>query len=94
MRIPNKTAPRPYDNAYIPASQTTESVIDYTYKIYKGDFIWVPNVHNLKPIKQGNMKTISADFMNDGNIIEYTGFIIYLKMVNMSLNYANVRTIL
>lgn len=75
MRIPNPTAPRPYDDALIPALEVTTDVMGYSYKIYNGDFQWVPDVSWLKPLKTGRTENISADVLAKGNVVEFIGFI-------------------
>ncbi|NPA36872.1 MAG: sulfatase-like hydrolase/transferase [Chlorobi bacterium] len=75
MRVPNHSAPRPYDDALIPASDNSSAVMGYVYKIYNGEYPWVPDISGLKPFQQGQTGHISADVIKSGNIVNFSGFI-------------------
>ncbi len=52
-RRPNNTAPRPYDNALVPAVQEIKTEPGVKWKAYDGDFPWVPQVATLTPTETG-----------------------------------------
>lgn len=52
-RIPNVTAPRPYDNVSVPAVNGVITEKGVQWKGYKGDFLWVPEVATLTPAEIG-----------------------------------------
>ena len=52
-RMPNNTAPRPYDNVLVPAVSEKNVVPGVKWKAYDGDFPWVPQVETLTPEETG-----------------------------------------
>ena len=52
-RIPNPTAPRPYDNVPVPAISGIAMEKGVRWKGYKGEFPWVPEVITLSPSEVG-----------------------------------------
>ncbi len=75
VRVPNASARRPYDNALVPRVDAAIMVTGYGYAIYSGDFPWVPDVTDLKQVKKGRVEKISADVLQGGNVVMFTGFI-------------------
>ncbi|MCG2460740.1 sulfatase-like hydrolase/transferase [Flavobacteriaceae bacterium F89] len=61
-RIPNVTAPRPYDDAPVPAVKGVIADPGIQWKAYEGDFPWVPAVATLTPTETG-----MSDYPN-GNV--------------------------
>lgn len=52
-RISNNTATRPYDNVPVPAAAEEGMENGVLWKVYKGDFPWVPEMRTLKASKEG-----------------------------------------
>jgi arylsulfatase A-like enzyme len=75
MRMPNASAPRPYDNAFVPPVEAAVAVTGFAYKTYEGDFPWVPDVSSLKPVKSGRTEKVTADVLKKGSVVEFTGFV-------------------
>jgi len=75
MRMPNTSAPRPYDNAFVPPVEAAVAVTGFAYKTYEGDFPWVPDVSSLKPVKSGRTEKVTADVQKKGSVVEFTGFV-------------------
>ncbi len=48
MRRPNASAPRPYDDALVPAIAEKQTKAGVRWKGYEGDFPWIPQVVSLK----------------------------------------------
>lgn len=78
-RIPDMSAPRPYDTAMIPAlTRKPAKPNQLQYKLFKGNFPWVPSTYNLKPLKEGFATTIDKNIFlqhKDATVIQYKGFI-------------------
>ena len=55
-RMPNTSAPRPYDDAYVPAIVNRETTPGVAWKAFNGNFPWVPEVTTLTPVKSGYAK--------------------------------------
>ncbi len=77
MRSINSSAPRPYDNALIPALKVNHRVMkEFSWKFYKGNFDWVPDTEGLKLDNKGRSRSISSVPVNGKNgVIVYEGFI-------------------
>ena len=75
MRMPNTSAPRPYDNAFVPPVEAAVAVTGFAYKTYEGDFPWVPDISSLKPVKSGRTEKVTADVLKKGSVVEFTGFV-------------------
>jgi len=66
-RRPNNTAPRPYDNALVPAVQEINTVPGVYWKSYDGDFPWVPQVATLTPTETGFSDSPDANLGKKNN---------------------------
>jgi hypothetical protein len=59
VRVPNPTAPRPYDKALVPpAPKVPESAPGLAWSLYHGEWPWLPDFRTLTPAKRGQTKTI------------------------------------
>ncbi|SMO44017.1 sulfatase-like hydrolase/transferase [Fodinibius sediminis] len=52
-RMPNESAPRPYDDEMMPPASNGETEAGVTWKAYDGTFPWVPRVRTLEPAATG-----------------------------------------
>ncbi len=103
MRRPNASAPRPYDDALVPAIKTKRTEQGVTWKAYEGSFPWVPQVSSLQPSATGTAKNLDLQvnaekgqglyfggYLNiptDGN---YTFFLKTTGKAHMSIHQASV----
>ena len=53
IRRPDNEAPRPYDDALVPAITNNMVVNGITWKAFNGHFLWLPEVKSLTPIAVG-----------------------------------------
>ena len=53
VRIPNKSAPRPYDTAPIPAESVDNAKSGISYSVYTEEFAWVPDVSTFVADRDG-----------------------------------------
>lgn len=53
MRRPNLSTPRPYDSASIPSIRKDNLGQGINWKLYKTSTLWIPQVDNLHPFKEG-----------------------------------------
>ncbi len=76
VRMPNTTAPRPYDTTLIPPVIKDNISPGFTWKIYKGEFPWVAQEAELTPGKTGTEKTLSTGIMDKkvNGMILYSGY--------------------
>lgn len=61
MRRPDKSAPRPYDDALIPAvalAGKTEAGLAYSY--YRGEWPWMPEFRTLEPMEVGTADEVKV----------------------------------
>lgn len=56
VRMPNTSAPRPYDDELIPPVTGIETTNGIEWKAYDGSFPWVPQVAALDPAESGKAK--------------------------------------
>jgi len=75
LRVPNSSAPRPYDDAPVPALEAVAAVMGASYSVYDGNFPYVPDVSGLTPVKKGRTDKITAGLLKNGNVIVFTGFV-------------------
>jgi hypothetical protein len=54
LRRPDADAPRPYDNALVPADSVSNAVAGVHWSAYEGDFPWVPELTALPAISKGS----------------------------------------
>jgi arylsulfatase A-like enzyme len=50
VRRPNESAPRPYDDEFVPAGPAEPVANGVRWQAYEGDYPWVPDFEMLKPI--------------------------------------------
>lgn len=76
-RRPDESAPRPYDNALIPAVNVTNPIQGVKWSAYKGEFPWVPEISMLKLSESGySDKPVSnISSKKENQLIYYTGYI-------------------
>ena len=77
-RTPNNSAPRPYDNALVPAISGIQTENGIVWKAYKGNYPWVPEVATLTPTKTGVAAQPEADVYHNNKkhvVLYFTGFI-------------------
>jgi arylsulfatase A-like enzyme len=60
-RISNLSAPRPYDDAEIPAVAIKNLKNGVNLSVYKNIYTWIPQVTSLKPVKNETLKSINID---------------------------------
>ena len=60
-RISNNTATRPYDNVSVPAAEREGIENGVLWKVYQGDFSWVPEMRTLTASKEGVAEFPKAD---------------------------------
>ena len=75
IRRPNETAPRPYDDAPVPAVSEKKTNSQISWTAYEGDFPWVPQTADLQPSKSGQSSKVDAGVAASATIIEYRGII-------------------
>ncbi len=61
VRIPNPSAPRPYDTCLVPAVHPDSLSEGISWDIYNGIFPWIPDEKGLIPDKTGTGNTSRAD---------------------------------
>lgn len=60
LRIPNASAPRPYDRALVPPlTQAPTGAPGLSYSLFKGEWPWIPEFRTLRPIKQGRAESLT-----------------------------------
>lgn len=65
-RIPNTTALRPYDDVLVPAVDELETKNGISWKSFKGEFPWVPEVATLAQYEAGVVDQLNGT-VNSGN---------------------------
>jgi arylsulfatase A-like enzyme len=59
LRVPNASAPRPYDKAPVPAVTIAPGGAQgLTWSLFTGEWPWIPDFRTLKPMRRGETKTI------------------------------------
>lgn len=59
MRIPNATAPRPYDQALVPpVTQIPTGSPGLAWSLFDGAWPWLPELRTLTPMRQGESQTV------------------------------------
>lgn len=76
IRRPNASAPRPYDREYVPAVAPELVSKGVTWRVFEGEFPWVPQTYDLQPVKEGHSKQVEVNVLTRdfGVIAEFTGF--------------------
>lgn len=77
VRHANSSAPRPYDSALIASIEVKDIVPGIDWKIYKGDFPWIPNTESLKPVATGQAPFPNVNISKGENrtILFFNGYI-------------------
>jgi len=77
VRRPNVSAPRPYDGVPIPSVKETNATNGISWKVYDGDFPWVPQVQTLNPANAGTSPSPVLDMVDaqKDQIVCYQGYI-------------------
>jgi hypothetical protein len=67
LRVPNSSAPRPYDNAPVPAApKAPGGAPGLTWSLFQGEWPWLPDFRILKPAKRGQTKSIDLAMAAEG----------------------------
>lgn len=76
-RRPNETAPRPYDNELIASVKGINTKQGINWKMYRGNYPWVPQVFSLRYTESGNSENISDILSKTGNnnVVYLEGFL-------------------
>ena len=75
-RRPNSSAARPYDNELVPAVSGLKTISGISWKSFKGDFKWVPDVTALEATETGNTKQPDTDVKDDSTqALLFTGYL-------------------
>lgn len=76
VRMPNPTAPRPYDDALVPAVHDVEVVSGIVWKAFEDEFPWLPKVWPLKPDATGFASRPKVDVdKTEGGVLYFEGYI-------------------
>lgn len=76
-RIPNTTALRPYDDVLVPAVDEVETKNGISWKSFKGEFPWVPEVATLAQYEAGVVDQLNGTVNsgNDSGVMFFEGYI-------------------
>ncbi len=74
-RMPNASAPRPYDNVAIPAVPQTEITPGLNWSFYEGHFPYVPKTHGMTPQNKGISANIHVANPGGKGAIQWTGWL-------------------
>ena len=76
-RIPNTTALRPYDDVLVPAVDEVETKNGISWKSFKGEFPWVPEVATLAQYEAGVVDQLNGavNSGNDSGAMFFEGYI-------------------
>ena len=59
LRVPDSSAPRPYDKALVPpVTKAPDGAPGLTWSLFNGEWPWLPDFRTLTPVKRGATKTI------------------------------------
>ncbi len=77
VRVPNKSAPRPYDNTPIPAESVDNLKSGLSYGIYTEDFPWVPDVSTFVSDRVGVIAKPDLNILacKGGNVVLLNGYL-------------------
>jgi hypothetical protein len=77
VRRPNESAPRPYDNVFVPADLPKTATNGVTWQAYEGDYPWVPDFETLKSVASGveGRPDLSKRTRDDNVGMFFTGFL-------------------
>ena len=76
-RMPNNSAPRPYDDAPIPAITGLNTDSGIAWSAYIGSFPWVPQVDGLTPVQSGitDIPNVGVNGEKNAHVLYFDGFI-------------------
>ena len=75
-RMSNNTAPRPYDDALVPAVSEVKTQSGIKWESYVGIFPWVPEVATLSPIETGYSERPNVNVSDKKNdVLYFSGYI-------------------
>ena len=66
LRIPNASAPRPYDKALVPPVKDPGGTPGLTRSLYRGEWPWLPDFRTLAPVSRNQTKTMDVTKGVDG----------------------------
>jgi arylsulfatase A-like enzyme len=67
LRVPNSSAPRPYDSAPVPGETKVPSgTPGLSWSLYDGEWPWLPDFRTLKPVKRGKTESINLAMAAEG----------------------------
>ncbi len=77
VRIPNKSAPRPYDNTPVPAEEVDNLKQGLSYNVYTEDFPWVPDVSTFMSDRDGAIARPDLNIIasEGGNVVLFNGYL-------------------
>ena len=77
VRMPNSSAPRPYDTVLIPPASPVKTLSGVTWRFFKGSFPWIPQEINLTATNSGSLKKPSLSVIRSekNGMLLFTGFI-------------------
>ena len=74
MRKPDLEAPRPYDDAFVPAVKIRKAKKGLVMKAFAVNEHWIPQTNLLKPIAKAKVAAPTAN-MSKGNLVVFEGYI-------------------
>jgi hypothetical protein len=77
VRRPDASAPRPYDQALVPAVADQKTKAGISWKAYRGSFSWVPEVAGLQPVATGQASRLDAAALSKaaGQALYFDGYL-------------------
>lgn len=76
VRMPNESAPRPYDEALIPPVEDRPTQPGLTWQSYQRAFPWVPQVADLTPSSRGTSEGLDSEAGDSGDhALYYQGYL-------------------
>jgi len=92
VRVPNSSAPRPYDNAPVPAvAKTPGGAPGLSWSLFEGEWPWLPDFRILKAAKRGQSKSIDLSMAGAGRPfgIAFEGFFYAAKADEYTFTLSN-----
>jgi hypothetical protein len=78
VRHSNISAPRPYDSALVPSVEKGHLIPGVEWKLYNGNFHWIPQLTTLKAAAEGH--SLNLDIKGDGLKNALTFFTGYIRV--------------
>jgi hypothetical protein len=77
VRRPDASAPRPYDQALVPAVADIKTTDGLRWQSFNGQFGWVPQVSGLKPVASGQADGLDAAVIRKagGSVVFFDGYL-------------------